>query len=308
MTDTAPLDAISDLINAGGKRIRPAFCLSGYLAAGGDPDDTTVVDAAIGLELLHACALIHDDIVDESPQRRGAPTAHMKYSAEHKSRRWHGESWRFGESVAILAGDLALVYADRFMPTVSAEADRLWAEMRAELILGQYMDVRAAADLTVDPELSRWIAQVKSGHYTIHRPLVVGATVAGRPELAGTFEEFGVSVGEAFQLRDDLIDVFGESEVTGKPTGLDLERHKMTLLMALATQRDPRIRELVAAPVSDSDGLRNLFESSGVRADIEAAIDRLVEQGCAAVRRAPIGREWQDELVAMARAVAYRDF
>ncbi|RDI49991.1 geranylgeranyl diphosphate synthase type I [Nocardia mexicana] len=304
---TAPLDAVYELVAAGGKRIRPAFCVSGYLAAGGDADDTRIVDAAIALELLHACALIHDDVVDESAQRRGAPTAHVRYEAEHAARQWHGPSWRFGEAVAILAGDLALVYSDRFMSGISAELDRLWAELRAELIFGQYMDVRAAAELATDPELSRWIAVLKSGHYTIHRPLAVGAVVAGRPDLAGAFEEYGVSVGQAFQLRDDLIDVFGDAETTGKPAGLDLERHKMTLLMALATQRDPRVHELVTAPQPDLAEIRTVFQEQGIRDEIEAAIGRLVEQGCDALDRAPLAPRWRDELAAMARQVAYRD-
>jgi geranylgeranyl diphosphate synthase type I len=303
----APIDALSDLIDSGGKRIRPAFCVAGYLAAGGDPASEGVVAAASALEMLHMCALIHDDVMDASAQRRGSPTVHAKHSAEHEKHGWQGEARRYGESVAILAGDLALIYADQLMTDASAAVGRVWAELRSELIIGQFMDVVAAAEFAVDPELSRWIAIVKSGRYTIHRPLLVGATLAGRPELEGAFEEYGDALGEAFQLRDDLIDAFGDSGTTGKPAGLDIEQHKMTLLMGLAMDRDQRTRDLVLGADHDPDELRRLLDETGVRMEVEAHIDRLVEKGCTAITTAPLDAHWQDELVAMAHQVAYRE-
>ena len=298
--------AIAELVAAGGKRIRPAFCISGYLAAGGDPDDHRVVPAAAGLELLHACALIHDDIMDGSAQRRGAPTVHHQHSALHRQLGRRGDHIRFGESVAILAGDLAMVYADRLMATVPL-VESLWAQLRSELIVGQFADVLAAADFSVDLELARWVMVAKSGRYTIHRPLQLGATIAGRPDLAATFEAYGAAVGEAFQLRDDLMDAFGDAAVTGKPDGLDFKRHKMTLLLGLAMQRDPGIRDLLT-PGPDSAGqLRRRLEETGVRHTVEQHIDRLVEQGCRTLADAPMAAVWHDELTAMAHLVAYRD-
>lgn len=302
-----PIDALTDLIDSGGKRIRPAFCVAGYLAAGGDPAYDGVVAAASALEMLHTCALIHDDVMDASDQRRGSPTVHAKHSAEHEKRGWQGEARRYGESVAILAGDLALIYADQIMADASPAVGRVWAELRSELIIGQFMDVVAAAEFEVDPELSRWIAIVKSGRYTIHRPLLVGATLAGRPELERAFEEYGDALGEAFQLRDDLIDAFGDSSATGKPTGLDVEQHKMTLLMGLAMDRDRRTREIVLGAGHDPAELRRLLDETGVRMDVEAHIDRLVAKGCAAIGAAPIDARWREELVAMAHQVAYRE-
>jgi geranylgeranyl diphosphate synthase type I len=303
---SAPIDALSELIDSGGKRIRPSFCIAGYLAAGGDPEGEGVVAAAAALEVLHTCALIHDDVMDASAQRRGAPTVHTKHSAEHASRGWRGEARRFGESVAILAGDLALIYADQIMSDAYPSVRAAWAELRAELIIGQYMDLVAAAEFSADPELSRWIAITKSGRYTIHRPLLLGAAVAGRAELAAAFGTYGDALGEAFQLRDDLIDAFGDPGETGKPAGLDVERHKMTLLLSLAMRRDPRVRDLVLGTGPDPVRLRAMLIATGVPGHLERHIDQLFERACGAVTAAPIEPGWQEELVAMAHRVTYR--
>ncbi|GAA3971062.1 polyprenyl synthetase family protein [Thermobifida alba] len=302
-----PVDAVADLVAAGGKRLRPAFCVSGYLAAGGDPGDRAVVDCAAALELVHAGALIHDDVLDASDLRRGAPAVHTRYTAEHRFRGWRGEARRYGEGTAILSGDLANILADRLTQSLPARARPLWNELLTEIIIGQFLDVTVAAEGVVDPELSRWIAVCKSGRYSIHRPLLLGALVAGREDLAATFEEYGEALGEAFQLRDDLIDAFGRSEAAGKPVGLDLEQHKMTLLLALAVRRDPRVRELVDSPEWDVPALRDLLSGSGIRTEIERRIDGLVARAVAAVNQAELDEAWRGELVVMAREVAYRD-
>lgn len=306
---TVPVRAVAGLIDSGGKRLRPAFCVMGYLAAGGDAAAPGVVPAAAALEMLHACALIHDDVMDASGQRRGAPTVHVRHSAEHRDKGWQGEDRRFGESVAILAGDLALVYSDQLMAEAPAAVVPVWSELRAELIIGQYMDVAAAAEFSVDPELSRWIALAKSGRYTIHRPLVVGATLAGAAVstgLATAFEEYGATVGEAFQLRDDLLGAFADPADTGKPAGLDFSQHKMTLLLGWAMRRDERVRELVTTPGHDPDELRDLLIGTGVPDDVERHIGELVERGRTALDSAPLDQVWRDELGAMALRVAYR--
>ncbi|TBO57479.1 polyprenyl synthetase family protein [Streptomyces kasugaensis] len=304
----APIDAIAALVQACGKRLRPAFCIAGYLAGEGGPEGYDgVVSAVVALEVLHACALIHDDVMDQSDQRRGEPTAHVRFRDEHRERGWQGEAERYGENVAILAGDLALVYSDRIMAEAPATVRDIWCELRAELIIGQYMDVLAAAEFSADPQLARWTAVAKSGHYTIHRPLAVGARLAGRPDLAAPFQEYGVTVGEAFQLRDDLIDAFGESEVTGKPAGLDFERHKMTLLLGLAMERDTRVRYLFLDDEHGPEQLRRALVESQVRTDIEDHIGHLVQKGCGALAEAALDDAWREQLGAMAHMVAFRD-
>lgn len=302
-----PVEAVAELVGAGGKRLRPAFCLSGFLAAGGDPArESVAVDAAAALEVLHAFLLIHDDVLDDSPLRRGEPTAHERHAAEHRTAGWAGESRRYGEGVAALAGDLAHIYADRLVSDLSPAAREIWHELRIEIMIGQYLDIRVAAERIAEPELSRWIAVCKSGRYTVHRPLTLGAAVAGRLDLAPEFERYGAALGEAFQLRDDLIDAFGDSAVTGKPTGLDFAQQKMTLLMALAMRRDERIARLLAGQGAGGATLGQIITELDVRGEVERRIDHLVEQAQAAIAQAPIEPAWREELARFAVEVAYR--
>ncbi|MFF3347072.1 polyprenyl synthetase family protein [Streptomyces sp. NPDC002779] len=301
-----PIDALSALIASGGKRIRPAFCVTGYLAAGGDPDDPGIVAAGAALEMLHLSALVHDDVLDDSGTRRGVPTVHTTYTRLHGSRGWQGESRRYGEGVALLVGDLALVYSDELMARAPGPALPEWHRLRSEVMIGQYMDVHAAAEFCADPRTSRLIARIKSGRYTIHRPLVVGAGAAGRGDLAAAFEEYGEAVGEAFQLRDDLLDAFGDSADTGKPTGLDFTQHKMTLLLGWAMQRDEHIHTLITEPGHTPDEVRRRLVDTGVPRDVERHIDGLVERGRKAIADAPLDEVWRTELADMAHRVAYR--
>lgn len=305
-----PVEAVAEIVRAGGKRLRPAFCVSGYLSAGGTADEETVVAAAAALELLHVFALIHDDIMDNSDTRRGTPTVHAKHAALHAERGWAGEHRRFGEGIGILAGDLALSYANRLASGLTGPALQIWNDLVTEVIIGQQLDIALAAELTPDPALSRWVAVCKSGRYTIHRPLALGAAIAGRPELQVPFEEYGVAAGEAFQLRDDLLDAFGDGVATGKPAGLDLVEHKMTLLLALAATKDDRVARLVADGRNggwDPAELQGALLASGVRQEVEEQIDQLVATACAALDDAPLADDWHKRLVKMAEQVAYRD-
>jgi len=303
-----PIGVVADLVGSGGKRIRPVFCLTGFLAVGGQPDSAAAVDAAAALELLQAFALLHDDVLDDSVLRRGAPTAHVRWAAEHERRGWLGEPRRFGEGMATLGGDLAHTWADLLAAGLSPAARTVWDQLRVEMVIGQSLDIAVAAEQVADPGLARWIALCKSGHYTIHRPLLLGATVAGRPDLAGAFEQYGLAVGEAFQLRDDLIDAFGDGQAAGKPAGLDFDGHKMTLLLALVMQRDEKVRELVDGPGRrDAAMLRELLVTAGVRAEVERHIDDLVAAARRAIAGAPLPELWRDELAYLAGRVAYRD-
>ncbi|MEV7417373.1 polyprenyl synthetase family protein [Streptomyces sp. NPDC089919] len=306
------VDGIGDLCAAGGKRLRPAFCVSGFLAAGGRPGAPGLTELAASLELLHVSALIHDDVIDEADTRRGRPALHTAQSRQHRAAGWRGDSGHFGESAAILAGDLALVYAGRLLARTAPEVREAWADLSSEMLVGQYLDVAVAAEYDADPDTSRWVAVCKSGRYSIHRPLSIGALLAGRRDLEPAFEVYGRALGEAFQLRDDLIDAFGDDESAGKPTGLDFEQHKMTLLLALAIRRDARVRALVLPRAggidrADADELRALLVDSGVRAEVEGRIDDLVARALDALERSPLDAGWRRELTAMAYEVAYRD-
>ncbi|MFW6691618.1 4-hydroxy-3-methylbut-2-enyl diphosphate reductase [Streptomyces sp. MAR4 CNX-425] len=309
---TQPIDAIAQLVSAGGKRLRPTFCISGYLAAGGGADgseaEDAVVSAGAALELLHAFALIHDDVMDNSPTRRGRPTAHMQHAGIHAEQGWAGESRRYGEGVAVIAGDLAFGYAHTVTEDLPGPARKVWNHLGTEMIVGQQLDMALAAELAPDPDMARYVAVCKSGQYTIHRPLALGATIAGRDDLHAAFETYGVAAGEAFQLRDDLLDAFGDPEVTGKPAGLDLSEHKMNLLLALAATKDPEVARLVADGQNwDAERLRAAMLASGVREEVEKRIDELVETAHKALEKAPLAPGWRERLGEMAMQVAYRD-
>ncbi|MGW0763590.1 polyprenyl synthetase family protein [Streptomyces sp. NPDC002814] len=304
-----PAEVLASFIGSGGKRLRPVFCLSGFLAVGGRPSDAVAVDAAAALELLQTFILIHDDIADNSTLRRGKPTVHEVFAAEHRAQGWQGESRRFGEGVGVLVGDLAFVYADQLAARLPAPARTVWNELRTELVIGQHLDMAVAAEGLGDPALSRWIAVQKSGRYTIHRPLILGATLAGRPDMAAAFEGYGLALGEAFQLRDDLIDAFGSTEDAGKPTGLDFGQHKMTLLLALAAERDARVRDLVDRRDGrpwDAGLLRKILEETGVRVTVERTIAGLVDKACACLADSGLDETWRQEFSRLATQVAYR--
>jgi geranylgeranyl diphosphate synthase, type I len=220
------IDEIARSISAGGKRLRPCFCYWGYRAAGGE-DDAQIVAAASSLELLHTFALVHDDIMDLSHERRGLPTSYSLH----------------GTDVALLVGDLALVLADAalmesgFEPVALRRAFDPYSRMRQQVIAGQYLDVVAARDAEMSVERARRIAVLKSGKYTIQEPLAIGAALAGAGrDLMTGLEDFGGPLGEAFQLRDDLLGSFGDSKETGKPADSDIRQGKRHVLYAFALE------------------------------------------------------------------------
>src|SRR4051794_22712208 len=234
----APFAYLRDLVLAGGKRLRPAFCHWGFVGAGGAADDQAVIDAGAALELLHTFALVHDDVMDGSGTRRGMETVHHAFQQQHAAAGWAGEGRRFGEGVAILVGDVAFVYADILLAGAPPAALQVFAELRLEVNIGQYLDLLGTVRRDATPELAERICQYKSGKYTIERPLHLGAALAGRlDELAPWFTSYGMPLGEAFQLRDDLLGVFGDVSATGKPVGDDLREGKPTALFAMARQR-----------------------------------------------------------------------
>jgi geranylgeranyl diphosphate synthase, type I len=285
-----PLGALRSLVMAGGKRLRPVFCHWGFLATGGDPGDQRIIDAGAAFELLQAFALIHDDVMDGSSVRRGAPAVHRHFADRHATATWAGESRRFGEGVAILAGDLALVYADLLLPHASPDVLALWHELRIELNIGQYLDLAGTATGEVGQEGARRIAQLKSGRYTIERPLQLGALLGGDPDLAAALGAYGGPLGEAFQLRDDVLGVFGLATRTGKPVGDDLREGKPTLLLAVARERVDASGAELLAEVGDPEldeqqvaDLQALLVATGALDVVENEIAALADRAIAAL-------------------------
>ena len=232
------IEALRRFVLDGGKRLRPAFCHWAFVGAGGDPHDPAVADTGAALELLHAFALLHDDVMDGSGLRRGRTTVHVDFAARHVGAGWRGESRRFGEGVAILVGDLAFVYADLLLTGVPAAATAIFNELRVELNIGQCLDLVGTAEGRRDRPMARRIARYKSGKYTVERPLHLGAALVGRlDDLAEPLSAFGLPLGEAFQMRDDILGTFGDPALTGKPVGEDLREGKPTPLLAIATAR-----------------------------------------------------------------------
>lgn len=295
--------ALESFVLRGGKRVRPSFAWSGWLGAGGDPAGPhadAVLRACSALELVQAGALIHDDIIDASTTRRGFPTVHVDYAGLHRDNGWRGGSEEFGQAVAILLGDLALVWADDMVREAGldhAAATRLgpvWSDMRTEVLGGQYLDIagEVAADESV--EAATRVNRFKTAAYTIERPLHLGAVLAGAgDELIDAYRRFGTDIGLAFQLRDDLLGVFGDPEVTGKPSGDDLRAGKRTVLYALALEAadadDPvaaaTLREAIGTDLSDAQvqQVRGLLIEVGAVDEVEKQIADLTERAFTAL-------------------------
>ena len=313
---TAPIAEVRRLVLAGGKRLRPAFCHWGFVGAGGDADDPAVVDMGAAFELMHAFALFHDDVMDDAASRRGAPTTHTVFSAEHRAAGWAGEARRFGEGVAILVGDLAFVFADQLVTGSPPEVWRLWNELRVELNVGQYLDLVGSARRERRQERTERICRYKSGKYTIERPLQIGAIMAApqrADELLPTLSAYGLPLGDAFQMRDDVLGAFGDPAVTGKPVGADLREGKPTPLLSravtAATPAQRAVLDRVGDVHLDPAGIADIQQAivdTGALADLEAHITALTEAAVAAIRIAPIDEHARGELVHLAGYVSHR--
>jgi geranylgeranyl diphosphate synthase type I len=287
------------MISAGGKRLRPAFCYWGYRAGGGVHDDR-ILRVAASLELLHTFALVHDDIMDASDERRGEPTVHALH----------------GVPVAVLAGDLALVLADSrlldsgFAAEPMGRAMDAYQMLRQEVIAGQYLDVVAGSNVTITEPEARRIAVLKSGRYSIEKPLIIGASLAGAPDdVAESLSAAGETLGEAFQFRDDLLGTFGEQTSMGKPVDSDIREGKRNLLFARAAsslsgaERDFLIERWgggESLTVEEVQRLRWLVEHSGARASVERLTYELADQARTIVSAAPIPAEAAAALLALA--------
>jgi geranylgeranyl diphosphate synthase, type I len=276
---------------SGGKRFRAAFCWWGFRAVRPDVDDEdALLRACAALEMLHASALVHDDYMDASDTRRGRPATHRAFAAVHRSRSWRGDPDQYGACAAILLGDLLLAWSDELLRSCGLAPDRVVAALevfdhcRTEVITGQFLDVSVQARGHADVETAMTVLRYKSAKYSIERPLHIGATLAGAgPDVLRELSAYGLPLGEAFQLRDDLLGVYGDPAATGKPAGDDLVEGKRTVLVALALDgaSAAEAARLDAALGTSLDEarvaeLRRIIDASGAHAHVEQVIDELV--------------------------------
>ncbi|MGV0626641.1 bifunctional (2E,6E)-farnesyl/geranyl diphosphate synthase [Mycolicibacter minnesotensis] len=319
----ALITGLEEFVLNGGKRLRPAFAYWGWRAVTGRDAQNDELLLFSALELLHACALVHDDVIDASATRRGSPTTHRKFAELHRDRRWQGSADQFGISAAILLGDLALVWADDIIGGADLPRDarhrvrRVWSDIRTEVLGGQYLDIVAEASGVDSIASAMQVNTYKTASYTVVRPLQLGAAAAAdRPDIQELFHAVGTDLGVAFQLRDDVLGVFGDPEVTGKPSGDDLRSGKRTVLLAeavaLADQSDPaaatRLRSAIGTPLTEAQvrELCGVIEAVGALAAVEERIDVLTGRAMTALASAPIDEVAQAGLIDLARRVSDR--
>ncbi|MFI6504765.1 polyprenyl synthetase family protein [Nonomuraea typhae] len=294
------IDHLCEFVIHGGKRLRPLLCYYGWETVEEAGERTSVLRAAASLELFHAFALIHDDIMDASAMRRGRPTLHKA----------------LGVNDAILLGDIALVWHDEMLHASGVDPQRLIAvrsvveAMRAEALYGQQLDLLATGGAKDDLDLATTVVRYKTAKYTVERPLHVGAALAGGgPEVLRSCTAYALPIGEAFQLRDDVLGVFGHPDVTGKSAVEDLREGKVTVLIATAlsladTKQIELLNRLLGNPELDESGaerVRELLVDTGALKHVEDMIRRRREEGLAALEAAP----FRPEAVAALREIAY---
>ncbi|MFY1624168.1 polyprenyl synthetase family protein [Micromonospora sp. WMMD723] len=313
-------ETIEGFVLGGGKRLRPAFAYWGFRGAGG-VDADQVVTALAALEFFQASALIHDDLMDRSDTRRGEPAVHRRFATRHRAHGWGGDPDAFGDAAAILLGDLCLVWSDELLhsagldPHTVARARPVFDEMRGEVTVGQYLDVLTQATGEVSLDRAGKVARYKSAKYTVERPLLLGAALAAASaDVRTAYSAYGLPLGEAFQLRDDVLGVFGDPAQTGKPAGDDLREGKRTYLVAAAVQAaDEAGRELLLGrlgdPELDGDGvtrLRELIAGTGALARTEQRIVTLTDAALAALAGVDLDTEARQALVDLAIAATRR--
>jgi geranylgeranyl diphosphate synthase, type I len=321
--DLVPVsDAARSMVLDGGKRLRPSFAYWGWRTVrSGDDDDRALVTAAASLELLHACALVHDDVMDASDTRRGRPAAHAAFARMHREAGWTGDPEAFGTAAAILLGDLLLSWADAMFtsaglaPAVITHARTVYDEMRQLVMAGQYLDVLVQARGAFSADEALRVIEFKTSKYTVEGPLHLGAAAAGAPpEVFTALTGYGLALGEAFQLRDDVLGVFGDPSVTGKPAGDDLREGKHTLLTALAMESaDAEQSDLLRRSLGDRaldddqiERLRRVIVTTGALDQVERRIAERTDEARAALAAPAIGGDARNALDALARAASDR--
>ncbi|MEV7930825.1 polyprenyl synthetase family protein [Kitasatospora sp. NPDC088779] len=312
---------LHDFLSSGGKRLRPLLCVTGWRAAGGEGDPRPVLRVAASLEMFHAFALIHDDIMDRSTTRRGHPTVHRALATLQREGRSEAAADDLGVGSAILVGDLALAWSDELLHTAGLTPGRLVRilplidAMRTEVMYGQYLDLASTGHPTDDVDRALAIIHYKTAKYTCERPLQIGATLAGADdELRTVLSDFALPLGEAFQLRDDLLGVYGDPDRTGKPTLDDLRDGKHTTLAALALKlatpdQVARLRRLLGDPdltEEQAEDARRVITATGARDMVEQMIRARCAQADHALSRSTIPPAVAATLRELARAATKR--
>jgi geranylgeranyl diphosphate synthase, type I len=339
--ELVPVHLMASQMLCGGKRMRPAFCVWGYVAAAGIPSDDELkplLVAAGSLDVLHVSALIHDDLMDSSDLRRGRPAAHRQFEALHANAGWLGDSAAFGRAGAILLGDLLVMWSAQMLHGAGVDQSTLERAlpiveaMRTEVTCGQYLDIVAQAhplrkrapaigslrptiELAMD-DASR-VVEYKAARYTVQRPCQMGAALGGGDdELYFALGAYGSPLGRAFQFRDDLLGVFGDPKVTGKPTGDDLREGKRTVLVAHAYAHagdagQKLLLQRLGDPALDETGISELQQvivESGARDAVESMINEYYERALKSLHDTEITEEGRTGLTALADAAVRREF
>lgn len=285
------VEGVERLIDGGGKRLRPALVYYAYRACGGR-DREAVMSLAMAAEMLHTYLLIHDDVMDRSDLRRGRPTAHVFFADRHRRRRWAGDSGHFGRSVALLLGDLAHGWAVELFHRVPREdrgprLDSVFTGMCEEVVLGQYMEtVLPFRDAVSEEELLE-VLRLKSGRYSVERPVELGALLAGASsERLERLRGYAERVGLAFQLQDDILGTFGDSGRAGKPGGTDLVEGKLTLLLhsalrSVSPERAEELRRVQRDPDPEPEAIeraRAIIRDSGALDRVRGIVEKRLEE------------------------------
>ena len=320
-----PMNSLQAFTMAKAKRVRPTFAWLGWRGYGGDPTHSAALQAFAALELIQACALIHDDIIDSSDTRRGCATVHRQFQELHQQQQWAGHSANYGEAIAILLGDIALAWADDMFATAGLSPRQfqagwqVWQSMRTEVISGQILDISVEVEQSADLEAAMKVNTFKTAAYTVERPLHLGAVLATadgtsiNDEQLHYLRSFGRKVGIAFQLRDDDLGVFGDPAVTGKPSGDDLQEGKRTALIAhtlnhATVDQQELVNELLGQDLSEQqvDQLRSIIISTGARTKIENMITTLMSEAEVDLAQTGMNPSTQQSLYVMAQRATQR--